>query len=181
MFAPLELLLLSSCDRIHDALFEPQPDHRLFIEDADATTRDSAEGEFAVPGNAELAHDEHVERCAQCPRYLVGHRDAAARKAEHDDVGPAGQVAKGAGKPAARAGSRTRVALYAAFAVVALSVVVPVSAAEWVAIMVARNCKDAASCDGGALGTDLEVFPLTVTRKPARTPDWGPPRGSEVC
>ena len=55
--------------------------------------------------NAELAHDQDVERSAQRARDLVAHHDAAARQREHDHVGPTRVGAQTLGEHAPGVGS----------------------------------------------------------------------------
>ena len=64
------------------------PDGRddVVVEDAHAALADRPHAELLVPGRAELAHDDHVERCAEGAGDLGGDGHAAARQAEHDDV-----------------------------------------------------------------------------------------------
>src|SRR5262249_22648123 len=46
-----------------------------------------AHRQLFVLGNAQLAHDEHLERDAQRLRDFKGDRDTAARQGEYDDFG----------------------------------------------------------------------------------------------
>ncbi len=52
----------------------------------DSVLTDGAEGEFGLEGDAELAHDEHVEWGLQRLGDLKAHRHAAPRQAEDHDV-----------------------------------------------------------------------------------------------
>ena len=56
------------------------------VEHPHTVLADGAEGQFGLERHAELAHDEDVERRLQCLGDLEGHRQAAARQAEDDDV-----------------------------------------------------------------------------------------------
>ena len=56
------------------------------VDDADAAARDRPHGVLLVPGHAELAHEEDVQRCVQRPRDLGRHGHAAARQPEDDHV-----------------------------------------------------------------------------------------------
>jgi hypothetical protein len=58
----------------------------VFVKNADATGCDCAHGEFFVPGHAELAHNENIERNAEPLRDFERNRHAAAWKSENNDV-----------------------------------------------------------------------------------------------
>ena len=60
------------------------------IDDADAARGDGPHRELRMGREAELSHDEDVERHVERPRDLVGHGYAAARKGEDDHVGTVG-------------------------------------------------------------------------------------------
>ena len=60
--------------------------HDGIVEHPHAVLADGAEGQFRLKRHTELAHHKHVERGAQCPGDLKGHRHAASRQAENDDV-----------------------------------------------------------------------------------------------
>ena len=60
--------------------------HQVAIENFDVAARDGSHGEFLVPWQAELAHDEHVERDAECGGDFEAYGNAAAGKREDDDV-----------------------------------------------------------------------------------------------
>ena len=51
-----------------------------------------------MTGDAELANEEDVERCAECSGDLVRDRDASPGQSQHDDVIPAPIVLQQAGK-----------------------------------------------------------------------------------
>ena len=55
--------------------------------DAHAAGCDGAHGIFLLPRKAQLAHHQHVERRAERLRHFPGHRHAAARQRQHQDVG----------------------------------------------------------------------------------------------
>jgi uncharacterized protein (DUF1697 family) len=63
----------------------------VFVENAYAVFSDGSHREFGLTRYAEFANDDHVERCVERVRHFRGHRNTAARKAEHDDV-VAGEV-----------------------------------------------------------------------------------------
>ena len=56
------------------------------VEHPHAVLADGAEGQFGLKRHTELAHHKHVERGPQCLGDLEGHRHAASRQAENDDV-----------------------------------------------------------------------------------------------
>src|SRR6266545_5011848 len=97
VLASRQFLLLSAGDDLHDSRIQPPSD--LFAENADTAAGDGAKGQLGLAGHTELAYDEHVERSAERRGDLVGDRHSATREAEHEDVGPPGQVAQGAGQP----------------------------------------------------------------------------------
>ena len=90
---PLDLLLA-----------QPGCPYDLWIEHAYPARGDRAHGELLLPGHAELAHQEHLQRDAERPRYLVGHRHAPAGQAEHDDIGAARILDQAFGQPPAGVG-----------------------------------------------------------------------------
>ena len=73
----------------------------IVIDDPHATLTDGAHGQFALERDAELAHHDHVQRCAQRARDLERDRDPAARQTYHDDV-MTGVLLELLGEPAAR-------------------------------------------------------------------------------
>src|SRR5262249_9602687 len=62
----------------------------LVVDDEGATGRDRADGELGLARSADLADDEDIQRSPQDAGDLGRDRDAAARQAEHEDVGPPG-------------------------------------------------------------------------------------------
>jgi hypothetical protein len=62
--------------------------HQVAIENFDVSARDGSHGDFLMPWESELAHDEHVERDAECSGDFEAYGNAAAWKREDDDVGP---------------------------------------------------------------------------------------------
>ncbi|GAA1764126.1 hypothetical protein GCM10009747_24800 [Agromyces humatus] len=48
---------------------------------------DRAQRELGLPGHAELAHDQHVERGTERDRDRRGNRDASSGESEHDRIG----------------------------------------------------------------------------------------------
>lgn len=65
---------------------EPQRLQHVLVHHACSAGGERAHGELLVPGHAELAYDEDVERRAQRPRYLGRYRNSAARQREHDHI-----------------------------------------------------------------------------------------------
>src|SRR4051812_516662 len=58
---------------------------KLFlVEENHAAFAERADGEFALPGMADFADDENVERPVKNLRHFRGHDHSAARKAEHE-------------------------------------------------------------------------------------------------
>jgi hypothetical protein len=94
-----QFVLLGGGNGVYDGRIQPASD--LFGEHAYTAARDGAEGEFAVAGDAELAHDEDIERSAERLGDFVGDRDPSARKTEHEDIVPTGEVAQRTGNATA--------------------------------------------------------------------------------
>jgi hypothetical protein len=84
--AALELAPLLGVDRLDPLDRDVQRLDELLAEHARAARGDRAERELLVPGDAELAHEEDVERRGQRTRDLEGDRHPAARQRQHDDV-----------------------------------------------------------------------------------------------
>ncbi len=68
------------------SLVTPGPAEDLVVFDPDAPFADRAHGQLRLERHSELAHDDHVQRCAQCLRDLEGDRYAAAWQAQHDGL-----------------------------------------------------------------------------------------------
>src|SRR5262249_54477532 len=64
-----------------------RPDH-VAVDDGDAPRGDRPHGELLVARNAELAHEEHVERRAERPRHLEPDGDAPPWRGQDRHVGP---------------------------------------------------------------------------------------------
>jgi hypothetical protein len=86
MFPPFQFLAFDRADHLYDRLRIRKHVENVFVQNADATGCDCAHGEFFVPGHAELAHNENIERNAEPLRYFERNRHPAARKSENDDV-----------------------------------------------------------------------------------------------
>ena len=77
---------LLAFDRVHVVAVEVCLAHDGVVEHPHAVLADGAEGQFGLKRHTELAHHKDVERGPQCLGDLKGHRHAAARQAENDDV-----------------------------------------------------------------------------------------------
>jgi hypothetical protein len=71
----------------------------IAVQHANATTRDRADREFLLPRQAQLAHDEDVERNIERRGHLEPHGDSASRKGKDEYVGPVRIDAKFGGEP----------------------------------------------------------------------------------
>jgi len=71
----------------------------IAVQHPNAPTRDRADGEFRLPRQAQLAHDEHVERYVERRRHLEPDGDSASRKGKDEYVGPVRIDAKFGGEP----------------------------------------------------------------------------------
>ncbi|WP_167229749.1 hypothetical protein [Massilia rubra] len=60
------------------------------VEHADTAAGDRAHGVFLMAGQAELAHEQDVERKAERPGDGEADRNAAARQSQHQRVGASG-------------------------------------------------------------------------------------------
>ena len=77
---------LLAFDRFHVVGAEPRLAHDGVVEHPHPVLADGADGQFGLERYAELAHHEDVEGCLQRLGDLEGHRHAAARQAQDDDV-----------------------------------------------------------------------------------------------
>lgn len=102
---PFELAALLRVDRLDPFQRDVERVDDALEQDARAAARHGAEDQVLVAGDAELAHDEHVERRVERAGDLAGDRHAAARQAEHDHVVAAGVPAQALGQPPARVGA----------------------------------------------------------------------------
>ena len=102
---PFELAALRRVDRLDPFRRDVERVDDALEQDTRAAARHGAEGEVLVAGDAELAHDEHVERGVERAGDLAGDRHAAARQAEHDHVVAAGVPAQALGQLPARVGA----------------------------------------------------------------------------
>jgi len=81
--------------------------HDALDQDARAAGRDRPERVVLVARQAQLAHDEDVERRVELARHLRGDGPAAAREAEDDDAVAARIVVQALRQPAAGVGAVT--------------------------------------------------------------------------
>src|SRR5439155_15142446 len=79
---------LLGIDRLDPLGRDVQRLDQLLVENARAARRDRPERDLLVTGNAELAHEEDIQRRLELASDLEGNRHAPARKAQHYDVVP---------------------------------------------------------------------------------------------
>jgi hypothetical protein len=91
-FALLQFELLAGDGGVNDVLGDAKGMDDVVVKEADAAGGDGAHGEFLVAGHAQFADDEDIERRMEAARDFEGDRDAAAGKAEHDEVGSVGEA-----------------------------------------------------------------------------------------
>jgi hypothetical protein len=84
--SPIELDLFRLSDGINDTLGDPIPVHDLVVEHANPTRCDCPHRQFGVPGHAEFADEEDIQRCAEPPGDFEGNGNTPAREAEDHDV-----------------------------------------------------------------------------------------------
>jgi hypothetical protein len=77
------LALLSGDDLVQLLLRDVQHFDERSVHNPDAAFPYRSEAELSLPGAAELAHNEHVERGVKGGRNLRGHGDTAPREAQH--------------------------------------------------------------------------------------------------
>jgi len=92
--APVQLLLLRGGDRGQLGIGHPEAFHDRAVHHPDAPGRDGSHGQLRVGGDAELAHDEDVERCPQRAGHFVSDRHPAPRQGEDQDIGSIGILAQ---------------------------------------------------------------------------------------
>jgi hypothetical protein len=88
--ATVELDVLANGDLLNHFLRDAEVVNEVVVQHLDAPLGDRAHCEFLMPGDAELAHEKYVERNAELACDFVGHRHAAPRQSEYNDVGTAG-------------------------------------------------------------------------------------------
>jgi hypothetical protein len=80
----LQLLLLAHDHRVQLGLRDPQRGYRGRVDQPHAALAERSDAELRRSGGTEFAHDHQVQRRAQPPGDLEGHRDAASRQGHHD-------------------------------------------------------------------------------------------------
>jgi predicted nucleotidyltransferase len=85
-FATLELPFLSGNDFVDYRGRDSEAVNDIFVQDADATRGDCAEGEFLVTGHPELAYHENINGRANSPCDSERDRHAAPRQPEHQHI-----------------------------------------------------------------------------------------------
>jgi hypothetical protein len=83
--APLQLGVFARGDLLDLVLAQVQA--RQIVHDPHAAGGNGPHGVFLVAGKAQLADDEHVQRCVEGLRHLVAHGDTAAGQCQHQEVG----------------------------------------------------------------------------------------------
>src|SRR5205807_7630471 len=78
--------------------------HERLVEDAGAASRDRPHRQLRLPGEAELADEEDVERGAERARHLSRDREPATRQRQDDHVVAAHVVAEPLAEQSARFG-----------------------------------------------------------------------------
>jgi hypothetical protein len=81
---PLNFLLLPGSNGVDRRSGYPERSNHLSIQNANASDRNSAHGQFALAGYAQLSHHENVQRRLQRSSYFIGHRHTTSGQAEHD-------------------------------------------------------------------------------------------------
>jgi hypothetical protein len=99
-FPPLKLY-----DRIHFLLADASHVQNVVVENADSAARDCAQREFLMTRDAQLSHEEHIERCIEILGYFEPDRDSATRQREHKHIRATPILVKSFGQDPARIGS----------------------------------------------------------------------------
>ena len=86
--APRELGLFLPRHLVDDLGGNPVPGHDIVVENAYAAGCDCTHRQLAVAGQAELPHQEHIERRFERSCDFVRNRHAAAGQRQHDHVAP---------------------------------------------------------------------------------------------
>jgi len=102
--APRQLVRLLGGDGVDHAVRDVQSAHDVLVQHAHAARGDGAHRQLLVAGNAQLAHEEDVERRAERLGHLGRDGHAAARQREHQHVRSVGV------RPELRGEQATRVA-----------------------------------------------------------------------
>ena len=84
--ASIEFLCFRCCNGVNHVPWNSVQTDNLGVEHLYPAACNCTHGQLPMPREAQLTNEKHVERCAQVPRDLKGHGDAAARQREHDRV-----------------------------------------------------------------------------------------------
>jgi hypothetical protein len=79
--------LLGRRDCLDHIVRNAQTGHHVVIEHAHAAGRDRTHRQLLVAGNPQLAHEKHVQGCAEDPGHLVRDGYAATREGQDDHIG----------------------------------------------------------------------------------------------
>jgi hypothetical protein len=102
---PIDLEPLA-CGHLRDGCArEAQAPHEVVVQHLGAVFGDRAEGQLLVPGHAELAHEEDVERRVERARHLSGDGHAAAGQGEHQRIAASRVLAQRVRQHPARVGA----------------------------------------------------------------------------
>jgi hypothetical protein len=82
--APCQFLLLPSGDSVNHVIRNAKPPHYLIVEHAHTTRCYRTHREFFVPGDAQFAHEEDIQRSAERAGYFIGDRYSTAGQCEND-------------------------------------------------------------------------------------------------
>lgn len=63
---------------------DPVAAHHVVVDDDRAVLTDRAHRELAMPRHTQLANEDHVDGCPECPGDRHRHRHTAARETDHD-------------------------------------------------------------------------------------------------
>ena len=80
--ATAQLLFLYSGHPVDGLLVDVEMIHYLVVEDAHTAGGNGAHGQFLALGDAQLAHQEEIQRRVQRRGHLVGHGHTASGQAQ---------------------------------------------------------------------------------------------------
>ena len=106
--AARQLLLFRRRHLLDQVVRDAHAGHDLVVEHPHAAGGDRAHRQLLVPGDAELAHEKHVQGRAERPGHFVRDGDAAARQGQHEHVRPIGVGAELGREQAPRFGAITK-------------------------------------------------------------------------
>jgi len=99
--AALEFPLFGGDDAVDLVLGDQRPADDRLVDDPHPARRNRAHRQLFVAGDAQLAHQEDVERRPERPGHLEADGHAPARQRQDDPVPAASQVEEGLGQPPA--------------------------------------------------------------------------------